>query len=156
MTDIYIPFPKELYEKILIRSGGKLDPAALAADQVEDFVDRNMLDANFWTEEGLEAFEREASADNQTNDGDPERGYQWQSVLLRNGSELRMRYQGRYYYARVSHERVVDEDGAYTPAEWVRKVANHTSRNAWRDIWVKFPGEASWHFADTLRQQVDR
>ena len=34
-------------------------------------------------------------------------GYQWKGVYLPDGSELRMRYQGVYYYAQVRDDKIV-------------------------------------------------
>lgn len=44
---ISIPFPKALYDMIIIRSGGRLDPVQLAADQVEGFIERNTKEDGF-------------------------------------------------------------------------------------------------------------
>lgn len=153
MSEINIPFPQQLYDKIVLRSGGRLDPCALAVDQVEAFLERNMQDPQFWTEEGLRAFEQEQRAAISPSVGDPSRGFQWQQVFLPNGTALRMKYRGEYHYAEIRHERVVDEDGSYTPAEWARKVANHTHRNAWVDVWVRPPDAATWTLADRLRRE---
>lgn len=153
MDFITIPFPKDLYDRIVIRSGGKLDPATLAVDQVEAFIERNADDPSFWTPEGLAAFQAERGPDTSSSIGDPSLGYQWQNVFLPNGTRLRMKYRDNYYYADVRHEKVVDDGQQYTPAQWVRKVANHTARNAWHDIWVLFPGESNWHYSDNLRRR---
>ncbi|MDW7747019.1 hypothetical protein [Halomonas sp.] len=151
METIYIPFPKDLYDKIVIRSGGKVDPCILAVDQVEGFLDVNGLDPSFWTEEGLKAFEEE-QAPNSHAYGDPSRGFQWKTLFLPNGAEVKMVYKGRTYHGVISHERVTDQDGSFTPAEWARKVANYTARNAWRDIWIRKPGQAEWILADKARK----
>lgn len=154
MTDsIFIPFPKELYDLIIIRSGGRMDPVTLAADQVWGFVECNSGEPRFWTEEGLEAFAKEFGSDESFQLGDTSKGYQWQRVFLPNGTQLRMTYKGRNAYAQVQHEEVVSEGTSYSPSQWVSKVADNTSRNAWRDIWVRFPGERDWKLSDELRQQ---
>ena len=151
---VYISFPKALYDLIVARSGGRLDPEQLAAEQVEYFVDRNRDDASFWSEAGLAAFKRETDPDRASQVGDPDKGYQWQRVFLPNGTELRMTYKGRNAYAQVQHERVMTDGVAYSPSQWAGIVAGHTSRNAWRDIWVRFPGEKNWTLADNLRSPV--
>lgn len=153
MKTICIPFPKDLYDKIIMRSGGKLDPCILAVDQVEGFLDVNGADPSFWTEEGLKAFEAEQAPSSGAY-GQPNLGFQWKTLFLPNGTEVKMVYKGRTHYAVVSHERVKDSDGSFTPAEWARKVANHTARNAWRDIWIRMPAQESWILADKARNAV--
>ena len=59
---------------ITIRSGGRLDPVALAISQVEQFVERNRLDPNFWTEEGIAAFMDEVP-EVVPDYGDPDKGH---------------------------------------------------------------------------------
>jgi hypothetical protein len=158
VTDnIYIAFPKDLYDLIVIRSNGQIDPVRLAVTQVEDFIERNRHDPHFWTEEALELFAAEDEADDRARLGDPEKGYQWQKLFLPNGTKLRMTYKGRNAYAQVRHERIVGEDGAtYSPSQWAGAVADNTSRNAWRDIWILLPGQRDWVFADKLRRREER
>lgn len=155
MSDmLFIPFPKELYHRILMRSGGVLDPALLAVDQVEGFIERNMWDSSFWTEEGLRLFKLESEASANANIGDTKRGYQWQQVFLPNGTDLRITYKNRNFYARVQHERIVEGKLMYaSPSEWASKVADNTSRNAWRDVWIKRPVDRDWTFANSLRER---
>lgn len=149
--EIAIPFPKDLYDMIIVRSGGRLDPVALAVSQVEQFVERNRLDPNFWTDEGISAFmdeEPEVTPDY----GDPDKGHLWQPLFLRNGTELRMQYKNTTAYARIAHDRVVSEEIAYdSVSQWVRHVAGGTSRNAWLDVWVRRPGEKDFSAANSMR-----
>ena len=152
--NIYIEFPQELYDKIVIRSGGRLDPADLAVGQVEDFVERNMADPSFWTEEGLALFEEDEETSDVAKFGAPDRGYQWQQLFLPNGTELRMTYGGSYHYAQVRHEKIFYEgSGKYSPSKWASKIADNTSRNAWRDIWLRLPGSAIWFLANDRRNK---
>ena len=153
MDYISIPFPKDLYRLIVVRSGGKLDPALLAVDQVETFIDFHRDDVNFWTDEGLGAFAEE-SASAAPDVGDLGRGHQWGPVFLPNGTELRMKYKGKYQYARVEYEGIV-HDGQRRPSisQWVRSVAARTSRNAWHDVWVRFPQEKEYRYADAIRDE---
>jgi hypothetical protein len=154
-ASIYIPFPKDLYDLIIIRSNGQLDPARLAATQVEDFIERNRHDGNFWTEDGLAMFAAEDEAEGRDVVGDPTKGYQWQQLFLPNGTELRMTYKGRNAYAQVKHEQIMAEGVSYSPSQWASAVADNTSRNAWRDIWVRLPGQRDWIFADKLRRREE-
>ncbi|WP_433990391.1 hypothetical protein SuNHUV7_20320 (plasmid) [Pseudoseohaeicola sp. NH-UV-7] len=80
----------------------------------------------------------------------------WNEITLPSGTDVRMSYRGKELYAEVSESKIVDQDGQYSPGSWANKVANDTSRNAWRDIWFRKPGEQSWVLADDLRRIVRR
>ena len=86
--------------------------------------------------------------------GDPGQGYQWQTVLLPNGTNIRMSYGDRDSYAEIRHGRLYFGDASMSPSQFARRVANNTSRNAWRDLYIRFPGEDRWILADLLRQQM--
>lgn len=153
MTEyVYMPFPKDLYNKIVIRSDGKIDPSRLAINEVEGFIQQTWSDPDFWSESGRRLFAKEHPEPQPNPYGEPSRGYQWQQLFLPNGTELRMTYKGRNFYAQVQNERVTANANSYSPSQWVREVAENTSRNAWRDIWVRMPGEHDWKPADRLRK----
>jgi len=82
-------------------------------------------------------------------------GYTWKykdaSLFLPHGSEIRMRYKGRTYYAKVDGDQIMYEGKPITPATLANTVAG-SSRNAWRDLWVKRPADAIWLLADQLRR----
>lgn len=148
---ISIPFPQDLYDLIVIRSGGRLDPVELAASQVQAFVERNKFDADFWTDQGLAAFEDEEPAPAEDY-GDPEKGHLWSPLFLRNGTELRMQYKGSISYARIKHDKVTSDGSVFdSVSQWVRHVAGGTSRNAWLDVWVRVPGEKDFKGANGMR-----
>ena len=90
------------------------------------------------------------------NSGDPSKGYQWKDLFLPNGTKLRMTYQGRNHYAEVRNERLKHEGEDLSPSQFACKIADNTSRNAWRDLWVKLPGKADWQLADNLRSELRR
>jgi hypothetical protein len=85
------------------------------------------------------------------NDVAQKLGLSWKQVFLPEGTSVSMRYGGAVHYAEISGGAVVDDDGAFTPSEWATKVANNTSRNAWRDLWLRMPGDVQWVLADELR-----
>jgi hypothetical protein len=39
-----------------------------------------------------------------------------------------------------------------SPTALANQIANNTSRNAWRDLWIKFPGDDGWRLAQDLRE----
>jgi hypothetical protein len=79
------------------------------------------------------------------------RGYQWKALFLPEGTELRMRYRGVYFYAKVEGDELVYEDFPVTPHGWARDVTG-TVRNAWRDIWIRRSINDCWTQAQTWRK----
>ncbi|MES2299290.1 MAG: hypothetical protein V4582_19775 [Pseudomonadota bacterium] len=83
------------------------------------------------------------------------RGYQWKSLFLPDGSLLRMCYRGRQYYAEVRGDALEFMGRAMSP----RQIAMHVTgsvRNAWQTFWIRSPGDAMWHLADTRRRILRR
>ncbi|MDE2163594.1 MAG: hypothetical protein KGJ53_10555 [Alphaproteobacteria bacterium] len=82
------------------------------------------------------------------------RGYVWRhgwhSVLLEDGTELRMKYKRYMYYAKVIDEEIIFGGKSVSPGMMVMEIAK-SPRNAWRDLWVRKPGKETWLLADTLR-----
>ncbi len=149
---VYVPLPADLYAE-LIRRSGRANVATYIENQVQNFLDSTEGDPDLWCEDYIERH-AEAHSDNFLEKfGTPTRGYQWQSVFLPNGTTLRMTYRGEAAHAEIRHEKLIYNDDAMSPSEFARMVANNTSRNAWRDIYVKFPGESGWTFSDDLRRQ---
>jgi hypothetical protein len=143
---IYVPFPRELYDNIIRFSDGRLDPIELAVDQLEQFVDRNAFEERLWGDRWEEVAKAYATGQYEAwlkeNESRAKlRPLIWKSLTVPHGTEVRMNYYGKDHFARVENGAVVDEAGSFSPAEWCRKVANGTQRNAWRDLWLRFPGE---------------
>lgn len=162
---IYIPFPRELYDDIVRFSDGTTDPVELAEDQVRSWVEKSVefgfgnwgnrveAVARKYAPEVLAKWEEE---DQQEEDrlrihGNP---LVWKEVAIPAGSEVRMSYGGKNHYAVVQRGKIIDGDNEYSPSEWASKIAEGTSRNAWRDLWFKFPLEAVWKPAQLLRDQA--
>lgn len=79
------------------------------------------------------------------------RGYQWKGLFLPDGTEIRMQYKGAYAYARVEGDDIVYRGQPISPASLANTVAG-SSRNAWRDLWLKRPADKEWRLADDCRQ----
>jgi hypothetical protein len=77
-------------------------------------------------------------------------GYQWKELFLPNGTELRLRYQGDYYYASISDDELLYADEAVSPRGWALMVTG-TVRNAWRDMWIRRSVHEPWTRACDLR-----
>ncbi|MCP4360693.1 MAG: hypothetical protein GY796_22015 [Chloroflexi bacterium] len=114
------------------------------------FLERTEQD-DLWSDEYLDEL-RKAELDGQSAKyGDPKKGFQWQTIFLPNGTNLKITYKGRDFFADVRREKIVADGVEHTPSEWARRVANNTNRNAWRDIWIQFKGSSQWQLADALR-----
>jgi hypothetical protein len=85
---------------------------------------------------------------------DDSRGYRWKRLFLPHGTEIRMQYKGRYYYARVDGDEIVYDGQPTSPGNLANTIAGG-SRNAWRDLWVKRPDDKVWKLADDCRREID-
>lgn len=164
---IYIPFPRKLYDDIVRFSDGTLRPEALAANQVEAWVANSIeFDYGEWgdrAEEVAEIYAPDVYERWRTEDKDASersklenRPLVWKSVVVDSGSDVRMSYGGDHHYAKVKGGKIVDKDGSYSPSEWASKIADGTSRNAWRDLWFKEPFGKTWVPAQLLRDQAEQ
>ncbi len=79
------------------------------------------------------------------------RGYQWKSLFLPEGCLLRVAYGGRYAVAAVCGDRIVYQGRPYSPRQFVMHITGQV-RNAWLALWIRCPGDARWHLADTRRR----
>lgn len=176
MTDImYVPFPKKLYDDLVRFSNGRCNPAEWAVDRLEDWIDRNFQSelmgmgwasdhfmdlfsdriADFAEEYSPDLLEYWAKLDeHRTKERLGGRHpLIWKGVEVAPGSDVRMSYGGVQHYAKIHHGKIVDADGDFSPSEWASKVAGGTSRNAWRDLWFKAPGEIIWVPALALKER---
>lgn len=79
-------------------------------------------------------------------------GYQWKTLFLPSGTQLRMQYKGRYHYAKVVGDEMIYEGVATSPGGMANTIAG-SNRNAWRDMWIKRPNESEWTLADDCRRR---
>ena len=83
------------------------------------------------------------------------RGYTWSykdhSIFMPHGTDIRMQYKGKYYYAKVEKDEIKFDDKIVTPSTFANLVTK-SSRNAWRDLWIKRPDDKEWIFADDCRR----
>ena len=86
--------------------------------------------------------------------GYSKRGLQWKATFLPEGTTLRTSYLGTVEFANVIANRLVTDDGcAVTPSQFANRRAK--GRNAWRFVWVRFPGDDHWIRADNCRARSD-
>ena len=154
---IYVPLQVELYAD-LVRRSGKTDVSGFIEHSVGSFLERTEGDPGIWSAEYIEKLAEKEDEAFWEEYGDPGRGYQWQTVFLPNGTKVRMSYRGQESYAEIRHGRLCHDEESMSPSQFARRVAKGasgkgTSRNAWRDLYIKFSGEGSWKLADSLRRQ---
>jgi len=89
-----------------------------------------------------------------SKNGPTMRGYQWKNLFLPDGTQLRTCHLGVIEYAKVNGDCIVAEDGAtLTPSRFANR--HGAGRNAWRSVWIRYPGEAHWRRAANCRACVD-
>ncbi len=88
---------------------------------------------------------------------DPEttRGYQWKTLFLPSGTELRMSTRSATYHARVEGDDIIFQGRRVSPRGLTLAISGE-GRNAWRDLWLKFPGERYWKQAVRCRSDQQR
>lgn len=97
---------------------------------------------------------------------DKDKGIIWGTVFLIDGTKFRMPYKRQIYYAQVRGDQLVSlvdltrdgqevlrEGQIVSPSEFANCVTG-TSRNAWKCLYIRGPGEADWELADRLRSRV--
>ena len=85
------------------------------------------------------------------------RGYTWKhkdsNLFLPDGTEIRMRFMGSYYYAKVIGDDIQYLGQSITPGSLANAIGGK-NRNAWRDLWIKRPMDKEWKQADQCRKEV--
>jgi len=87
--------------------------------------------------------------------GTPIRGYQWKNIFLPHGTRLRTSYCHATEFAKVTGDHVVSENGKrLSPSQFANRHAK--GRNAWRFVWLRFPGDDYWSRAADYRSRFER
>ena len=84
----------------------------------------------------------------------PLRGYQWKCLFLPDGTHVRMSYDGTSYYANVAGDELVYQGQPVSPRQMTLAIAGD-GHNAWRDLWIRRPGEKNWQSAWRLRRELE-
>jgi hypothetical protein len=83
------------------------------------------------------------------------RGFQWKNVFLPDGTNLRTSYHHTTEFAKVIGDSIRSDDGSsLTPSLFANRHAK--GRNAWRFIWLRFPGEEYWVRALDCRADAEK
>lgn len=163
---VFIPISRKLYDDIVRFSDGKADPAELAEWNLEAWITRDLEigDGSLWGERFNDVAAEYAPhvlsdkdrlmVERDREATDLAKPLVWKEVSIPAGSEVRMSYRDTHHYAKVEAGRISDVDGTYTPSEWASKIADGTSRNAWRDLWFRERHSKTWVPATLLRQKA--
>lgn len=82
------------------------------------------------------------------------RGFQWKTLFLPDGTVLRSARGNTVEFAKVIGDRIISDDGAQTtPSMFANR--NARGRNAWRVIWLRFPGRHDWLRAGDCTARFD-
>lgn len=150
---VHVPLDIALYNEFVLRTGNPtVDVSAYVKDALIDLLKKEPKGSVFWGLDSVGQAIREVEDENYKRCGDPSKGYQWQTLFLPNGSRLRMKYNGKDHYAEIQHQKIMYDGESHSPSGLAYKIANHTSRNAWRDLWVSSQFSTKWELADTLRK----
>lgn len=79
-------------------------------------------------------------------------GYQWKSLFLPHGTELRMSTEAGSFYAQVDGDVILHKGKSVSPRQFTMAAAGN-GRNAWRDVAVRRPGDDRWRIASQLRRE---
>ena len=85
----------------------------------------------------------------------PSRGYQWKMLFLPEGTRVRMQYEEDWHSAEVVGDDLMYRGRPVSPHQLTQAVAGD-GRNAWRDLWIRFPGEKNWACAAQLRTRLQK
>lgn len=136
-TQISVPVQTEQFLELvnfLSSNGDPRDPVEIVSIAIDYWLDNAS-----WKPELLSASDT--------------RGYQWKNLFLASGTQIRMQYKGAYFYAKVDGDAIIYEGKPISPGSLANTIAG-TSRNAWRDLWVKRIEDKEWKLADECRSEV--
>lgn len=156
MPYIAIPIDSEIIGELYLRKGSpNIDVASWIENIVRDYLERTADDD--WSEAYYAYRERQAgSEDFAAEFGDPKGGYHWTPLFLPNGTLIRMEYKKETSQAAVKNNKIDFNGECYSPSELARIIAAGTTRNAWRDLLIKRPGDTDWLLADELRRRMSK
>lgn len=154
MATLSVPLDSELVGELYLRAGQpNADIGSWIENVLRDYLDRTADDGD-WAESYYSWREKAADSQSfQTEYGDPKGGYRWGPLFMPNGTLIRMEYKRQTHQATVKFDRIDYEGENYSPSELARRIASGTSRNAWRDLLVKRPGDTEWLLADDMRRR---
>lgn len=153
MPNIAIPIDSEIIGEMFLRAGPNADISDWIENVMRDYLERTADDE--WSDSYYAYRKSQVGAvDFAAEFGDPKGGYHWAPLFLPNGTLIRMEYKKEVSGAAVKNNKIEFKGEYYSPSELARVIASGTSRNAWRDLLIKRPGDADWCLADDLRRRM--
>jgi len=128
------PIPPAVYEELcdfLLNSRSALTPAEAIANAIKLWIAKSRADAA------------------------PLRGYQWKQLFLPETTRLRMRSGDIWHSAEVVGDDLMYRGEAVSPNQMVQRACGDV-RNAWRELWIRFPDERNWTNAAQLRARQNK
>jgi hypothetical protein len=121
-------------------------------DRAAEFADQAIRE---WLACACEPAHATCRADS-TGRSPPTRGYQWKSLFLPEGTQLRVwsRENGSRY-AEVVGDLILHAGHPITPNQFVR-LQKGIPRNAWMEVFLLMPGETAWKPAHVRRDELRR
>lgn len=92
----------------------------------------------------------QAPVRSETTSCSPEAGYQWKQLFLPEGTRLRAAFGGAPYFALVQGAAIQCGDQTLTPSGFAN-LRGSGNRNAWKAVWLRFPGNEQWVLAEVCR-----
>jgi hypothetical protein len=77
-------------------------------------------------------------------------GYQWKQVFLPEGTRLRASFGRQPYFAVVAGAQIKYGEHAISPPCFANLYGSG-NRNAWKAVWLRFPGSDEWLLAEVCR-----
>ncbi|WP_343732359.1 hypothetical protein [Duganella sp.] len=79
-------------------------------------------------------------------------GYQWKQVFLPEGTRLRASFGRTPYFAVVQGNEIRCGEQSLSPSAFAN-LQGSGNRNAWKAVWLRFPGNEQWVLAAACRAQ---
>jgi hypothetical protein len=113
---------------------------------------------HFWSDVALEpiildairAYMQPAPVSQQEPAAKSDEGYQWKQVFLPEGTKLRASFGHQPYFAVVEGAQIKYGAHAISPSCFANLYGSG-NRNAWKSVWLRFPGSDEWLLADVCR-----
>lgn len=86
---------------------------------------------------------------------EPTRGYQWKLLFLPETTLVRLCHRERWHVGKVIGDDLIYEGCPVSPHQMAHEIAGD-GRNAWRVLWLRFPGEKTWTNAGQLRTRLQK
>ena len=100
--------------------------------------------------EAIHAFIKPAAAKGQQPADLDAGGYQWKQLFLPAGTRLRASFRGKPSFAVVEGDDIMCHGQTISPSGFANQQGCG-NRNAWKAVWLRFPGSEQWLLADVCR-----